>query len=140
MREHLDKHDLSSMPHSVSATGHNVQPASPIPTSKQSPPVHVEMDHGCIPGLEDFSVNLNKAQAQKMPKARSQTKQSSKEEEDPPPLLPSLSPRAGETYHRGTYSRPIHPAMKSNIVFGNEALPPPTGLTLQRKIQEDPGM
>lgn len=36
------------------------------------------------------------------------------------PYVSHESPRHGESYHRGTMNRPVHPAMRSSINFGGE--------------------
>lgn len=151
MKDHVGRLDLTSLPLNT------VAPATAI--DDRVMPTHVEVDHSHIPGLEDFSTNRNKVparQTRRPPKTKPKihsTREQGEEEDvfigsahpvyDPPPLLPSLlSPRAGETYHRGTYSRPIHPAMRSNIVFGSDTYPTTDHLKLvaRRKLQEDLGM
>ncbi len=79
------------------------------------PPKHVVIDHNKIPGLD---------------KPVSHNIQSNSTYNGQPPissyssdiintsLLSIESPRGGDTYHRGTINRPVHPAMKSQIVFG----------------------
>ena len=81
-----------------------------IQSSEEQPnedSTHIVLDHTQIPGLEKHSVTISD----------NDIEQDRMEEYSVP--ISQYSPKFAESYHRGTLNRPVHPAMRSNIVFGN---------------------
>ena len=86
------------------------------------PSNHIVTDHSHVPGLEGHrpnhseihSDNPNKDFYSAIPSLQM----------SPPfqhaQVQTEFSPRSIENYHRGTTNRPIHPAMRSQIVFGGD--------------------
>lgn len=97
----------------------NVSPNQPMDSH---PSNHIVTDHSHIPGLEGHrpnhseihSDNPNKDFYSAIPPLQM----------SPPfqhtQVQTEFSPRNIENYHRGTTNRPIHPAMRSQIVFGGD--------------------
>ncbi|XP_019850647.1 PREDICTED: uncharacterized protein LOC109581203 [Amphimedon queenslandica] len=93
-----------------------------------SPPTHVIVDHTEVPGLEyQAAGNRSKGTRAHPNKTTTTTNNKRRNEEvpvEPQPTsdIPHVShvspPHGGESYHRGTMNRPVHPAMKSSIDFG----------------------
>jgi hypothetical protein len=75
---------------------------------------HIVIDHSQIPGLEKHKAN-------KTSHNTNETQEEIYIDHDKLPPVLQVSPRFGENYHRGTMNRPIHPAMRSNIVFNGSA-------------------
>ena len=108
------------LPPVVSVTDHSsVRPPLPQPTD--SPRRHVIIDHNKIPGLEEqdpYQSKYNTATYNTHVPLPTNTSSSYSSDINTSLLANMDSPRGGETYHRGTTNRPVHPAMKSQIVFG----------------------
>lgn len=113
-------HNFNSLPLDLTS------PPSFRPKDNFSPPVsndsHVVLDHTLIPGLErhrnDTKPHPNSVTSPQLKQNLTNPKDSTILGKEAIPSLSQTSPQMAESYHRGTVNRPVHPAMRSNIVFG----------------------
>ena len=104
-------------PPEINITNHSSQYHEPIAKSQSHD--HVVVEHNQIPGLEGLNSyphepKLTAKDESEFVTPSMRTSQSFDQIQVPT----GLSPRGGDSYHRGTTNRPIHPAMRSQIVFG----------------------